>query len=212
MITKERDAELKAMAEMRYKASFPNSNFRELALKRTAGTITPMEDQALEHFYAKDGAQGVSIPLSLNNEEEAKQIKYHFLAIANAGLAKALEEEGKAVKKTGKKKSEKQIVKRAIEVTQASKDFGKTRPTIYKWEQGKGNPPQNFTLADVKIYTLCLQTYRIEQRFNSHVTESLKNGNTFNGRPMSKPRTITRPDIGSRRERDMYQTRDPMED
>lgn len=107
-------------------------------------------------------------------------------------------------------KPKKATVKRAVLVTKAAKDFGVTRPTINKWERGEGNPPENFTLSDPKVYLLCLKTYETTRRFNSHITETLKTGKTFTGRQMSKPRLITRGDMGQGREAD-YQTPDPMD-
>lgn len=92
MITKERDEELKAMAEMRMKASEPHPYMRALVQKRIEGTITPLEDEALDRFYETEGMSGGFTPFFLNSEQEFERIRYHEARFANEALFKELRE------------------------------------------------------------------------------------------------------------------------
>jgi hypothetical protein len=124
MITKQRDEELKAMAEMRMKASNPHPYMRELALKRIEGTITPLESEALDRFYDTPGMSGGFTPFMLNSEQEAERIKYHEAMIANAALSNALKEGEAQTAKTKRLTDEEYL-----------KEYGKTREEAAEWDE-----------------------------------------------------------------------------
>lgn len=145
MITKQRDAELKAMAEMRYKGSHPHPHVRELLDKQENGTITPLEIQTLDSYRGTD-MTGHSNTLFLKDKEESDCVHKHFLMIANNALANALKEERSTVEKVeelvsrlepskGKKKPRLEVDRK-----EAAKTCHVSQSTIKKWDRGESTP------------------------------------------------------------------------
>jgi Trp operon repressor len=87
MITKERNNELRDLAQRRNEASAPNPEARALAVKINAGKATKQERKRFDALMELPGTGGGFVPAILNNEAEAERVRALQSELSNAVLA-----------------------------------------------------------------------------------------------------------------------------